>query len=1429
MNFIVKYFQFLRIFICCFFILNYSLVAAAVSPYIPDIKKVIDRSGLDNITRNHQIPLTLLPGQVFYAKNNADVAEYPDGIHHFLLSGSQDQRYLFNSIKMLQGKKALLYIIINDDVKKATFALPEIDTVIEGNKLDNYTFFLGNSTTPNQANYYFFANTSDKKSKIRLKARGQVYAQRPHIFSLLDGSSTKHIIPLEHADFFFNHTINQAVIPAHKNVIKEALRSADQHPRPARPHQIRQIVEYLIAHYQGHKYFSVEASTGSGKTNTMLRLTELLRPKKVLIITPRLNLVTQIKSEARLYYPHLNIADETGENPTFKDLMSSHSTSDIVVATLQGFQRNYREPAILHPFDIIIFDEAHNLLSEERAKMVDFLKGLDNQRLQLLFFTATPERLFEHKKSKLKSVRELSDEAKLESPHITPLPVFKAIDAEVNVPFQVVHLTNLIAAHNRWDVQGEFVEDLVSKNITDDRFHQVVLDFYLHGTIEKSDGTSIPVFGKKSLVFGPGIAHAEALAQFLNTNFDTYINDDQREIITQAVMAYRRAVHQHFNDPVLAQAFLKKYPFKFADTIHSGNKTTTIKSDESDNRILRNKLGGSLLSCGAVKLMEGYDNPQIEIAFLMGASRRSNTTMLQQLGRILRPDPNNPAKIALPVQFIWDDRQLLLSSTDVLGVMSYGLKETIKVVVPKHVPNTIDYRIATTLSMQGSIKKSASKRKASKLEKDSTKKPRVEGSLDESPKVVLLEKLHALFKRMEAKSKLLFQFSITHHQEPHESSELPASSSSSAMDVDTVRKNKTPTSTRAIAHEDDEEDDDIEEEIIRDTTNAISQLDRLLRPQNSSSQSSSSSTKKTPSKPLEQDEADLNVLKKLLKRARRILKRGEQFFTSSQMHHQSSDFAALVGEWTSLASSIKPMIDEYEQIEEALDPLYESIQKAAGQFEGTPDEVFDRILMRKFFREKLWQSYIQTMSEKGITIAGSQADSTFAKLLKAIIKKSLLEGDDPQLWLGIDQKGKYLLEIYHDLPILVAYLKSLYELFNLSMPIITPPAPKPALKIVAPIPAPKVAPPHPSLPKALPANTNIPELVQVAGIAGEKQVPPPQGFIITSANKLFVPSCMQRLDRVLSWHIQNKSTKRGEKVFMADPDAYILLESCIEESMPNIGYVNDYERKALSHRLSEYLDLLISLDIRPKKFNTTKTLANLLLLFNLYHQLEPKTTIAHQRIVYLLKCIGEDASKDQAYAVRIFHNYTAFHLANPLYARMLQIPIIQESFWKIFNDCSILDLAPSVYHEDILKKMYSTLPETYFSEVFKWKNLSPINDDNTHQHLLYFINKISFTDKIRVKQALYALRALLESPGKAVNIETYLAHIVYLYIFSGQEHNFPGLMTLLKESVLNAEFSRQPHTLIQWQAVEAKLPAPHVQQLKEFFFGGPWQASNSAF
>lgn len=722
--------------------------------------------------KRHEGYDALVPGSFAVAKSSASAPNYPDGIYRLVitpLNKSPYQRpvYQLDTLELLKNKRAFLHLKINGQPGHAQFRLPAMDTLVESTDIDGCQFLLGSTIGAELPHAYYFMSGKQPFKKpvyFETRRRDRVFATNPQSFSGRDHGMPIKPILLAYQDplkqFFFDHTRGLSKIPQSKAGLTSAhIVDTDTHNRPARKHQIRQLLEYIIAKTNGVNYMTFAAATGSGKTNTMLRHAELIRSKKILVVTPRENLISQIMDESRAHYPNLTIGGSNESNSTVLAFLQANiANNDITVTSLQGFQQTsvYKNDELLSKIDTVVFDEAHNLFSIKRNEVIAHLKSYKEKKIELLFFTATPTLLIPHSESNMSSVYQLSDEYGLEY-HITPFSIFDAIDAKANAPFQIIHVVDLPPLREALKlVDGEYNEAHLNNLLADsDDHHSVVFDLYLKH------------FGEFAMDFSVGIAHAEKLAAYFNRRLKYPTRNDHAHIWETLKAEYEKNVRAHFSktessskDKRSAEEkttdFLKKYPFVLADAVHSGNTVFPLSRQDANDKLLRNRLGGSLFLAGATMLMEGFDNPRIKLVFIQRPSRKSNIRQVQTIGRALRIDSKNPDSVAKVFEFVYDDKQLLTSSNKVLGVMSYGIApgHEIRISMDDHAPDTAPYKLSYDKLSEITLKDLKKRQLSNKQDDEPLAKRSKKSTAHES----LKSQLQKLVKDLNSKIDILAHF-----------------------------------------------------------------------------------------------------------------------------------------------------------------------------------------------------------------------------------------------------------------------------------------------------------------------------------------------------------------------------------------------------------------------------------------------------------------------------------------------------------------------------------------------------------------------------------------------------------------------------------------------------------------------------------------------
>ena len=89
---------------------------------------------------------------------------------------------------------------------------------------------------------------------------------------------------------------------------------------------------------------------------------------------------------------------------------------------------------------------------------------------------------------------------------------------------------------------------------------------------------------------------------------------------------------------------VKDYHITDFRTFFEGEKMSTLKDFEDGNI-------DSLIACG--RISEGVDIQSVDTIILFTADATRLQT-IQRIGRALRADPENPKKVAIVVDFIWE-------------------------------------------------------------------------------------------------------------------------------------------------------------------------------------------------------------------------------------------------------------------------------------------------------------------------------------------------------------------------------------------------------------------------------------------------------------------------------------------------------------------------------------------------------------------------------------------------------------------------------------------------------------------------------------------------------------------------------------------------------------------------------------------------------
>lgn len=427
------------------------------------------------------------------------------------------------------------------------------------------------------------------------------------------------------------------------------------------PHQLKTLKQIAQAWRAGKKTAVFELATGTGKTNIMIYLQDAIsktlpnkEKPKMLFIVPLLGLIDQtIERFKAVTGDRLRVSSlKNGNQPLKKNRIKKlFDTSDVVVCTIQSFCTVRGQTYI--PFDrisTIVIDEAHTALSLKRSQYLQNKIKIHN--LRVIAVTATPYMELGGERT----VYELMGFKKDGSDNpVTPYGIQEAIQDGINAP--VVSALVYPKGYKKIKIKrnntknGDFNQKELDRIVNQKPYNQMVVNLYLNSYDEK---TKQPLLGKKAIIFCGGINHAVSIATEFNA-----ISLERFDADGQLRKNYDQKAFEHFikDQKILnPEAYLETWPqikevkygaFTIAADIHS-KKT----SEECKKILLRSKLGGCIILTGANKLIEGYDDPEIEVA-IRAVPTLSSKVLLQSIGRVLRTSSTLTHKIAYVLEIAW--------------------------------------------------------------------------------------------------------------------------------------------------------------------------------------------------------------------------------------------------------------------------------------------------------------------------------------------------------------------------------------------------------------------------------------------------------------------------------------------------------------------------------------------------------------------------------------------------------------------------------------------------------------------------------------------------------------------------------------------------------------------------------------------------------
>lgn len=317
---------------------------------------------------------------------------------------------------------------------------------------------------------------------------------------------------------------------------------------------------------------------------------------------------------------------------TYYDLCANN---DVVIATIQLLQRDYKESFPWELFERVILDEAHHTTAVQNKAMTTHV--LNHEKKEVLAFTATPTK---------KLYQLLGYKENGEDNPIKPYSLQKAIQDQVLSPIQMGLLvlnkadddTEVLSLNGGEDFSAKKVERKFNRAA----YNQVIINYYLHS---RSPVDGAPICGRPTIISCAGISHIKSLMDELN-KIDINIIDPDRKY--RDAYAKNLVRHKKYNENAAKK---KSEDFKIAVPVYTPVNNNDYKLKDIENFKEQFELGGALIVITCAQLGEGYSFPKLEvaIAFRCGVSETWST---QFFGRILR---KHGEKVAHGIQIVTSD------------------------------------------------------------------------------------------------------------------------------------------------------------------------------------------------------------------------------------------------------------------------------------------------------------------------------------------------------------------------------------------------------------------------------------------------------------------------------------------------------------------------------------------------------------------------------------------------------------------------------------------------------------------------------------------------------------------------------------------------------------------------------------------------------
>lgn len=478
-----------------------------------------------------------------------------------------------------------------------------------------------------------------------------------------------------------------------------------------RAHQIKTLYELARAWRHGKDKAVIVHATATGKTNIVLYIKAALKNKPAgalntsLFIVPNVEMVDQTFDRFQQDLSHGLVCRKLKSNNrsvSNEAALKIFKGADLVITTMQSLTSEVTGKNI--PFslvDLMILDETHLIGLTEASIRGNIVKEiLQTHGIPAIALTATPE--LENADLNVYQLLGLKQDGS-DNP-ITPYGIKEAIKDGTNCPVQ----TGLIVPHGIDQISfkktrtGLISEKDAEEKINRELYNKLIVSSYVNGC---DHVTGRKFRGLSGVIFCAGIQHANNVAaEFNKISLNQYdpTGEFEKEYQTNAYIDFmtRKKQSCYKTKEVISETGEKSYiseqirnfqeaeweeewnrvkekeygHFEIAAAFHSqiddNSKQLKIKSEKI---IRKHRLGGVHILTGALKLIEGYDNPRI--AFVLRACPSfSNRIVIQSVGRGLRLQSN---KILYVLELAWSKKNdykyfyQQLTDTGIDGIPSY--------------------------------------------------------------------------------------------------------------------------------------------------------------------------------------------------------------------------------------------------------------------------------------------------------------------------------------------------------------------------------------------------------------------------------------------------------------------------------------------------------------------------------------------------------------------------------------------------------------------------------------------------------------------------------------------------------------------------------------------------------------------------------------